>query len=76
VVERSLAGQYFISEDTETPKIHCHIVFDSLENLRSHVIEGAAIGLPSLVADRSPPEIAELIDVLNSQGDTLEITIF
>lgn len=65
VIERRLAHHQLIRQNSNAPLVHSHIVFDSLQNLRSRVVKCPAVGLPPLVADRSPSEIAKLTDSLS-----------
>ena len=76
MVEGNLASQQFVGQHAQAPQVHSHVVLHALEDLRSHVIEGAAVGLPPLVADGRPPKIAQLIHILTKQAYTLEMTIF
>ena len=58
MVKRGLASQEFEGEHAEAPQVHAHVVLLPFEDLRSSVVEGPAVGLPSLVAKSRPCEIA------------------
>ena len=60
VVERSLTNHKFVSQDSQTPKIHCHVVLNAFQYLGSCIIECSTIGFSSLVTNCSPPKIAKL----------------
>ena len=76
VVERGLPSQQFESQDTKTPEINTPVVVLALENLRGCVVEGAAVGLPSLVAESCPAEVTQFVDVLIQKECTWEMTMF
>lgn len=76
MVKWHLARQQFVGEHSQAPQIHCHVVLRALEDLRSYVVESAAVGLPALVADGRPSEIAQFIHILHEGLITLEMTMF
>ena len=64
MVKWRLTHQKLKGQHSETPDINRNIVLNSLKNFRSSIIEGAAAGFPSFIAESSPPEIAQFTDTV------------
>ena len=64
MVEGSLASQQFEGHHSKTPEVNRHVVIHAFQDLRRHVVKGAAVCLPPLIAQGRPPKITQLIDIL------------
>ena len=60
MVERGLADQQLVGQHADAPQVYSVVVLRSFEYLRGSVVKSAAVSLPPLVANRSPPEVAQL----------------
>lgn len=76
MIERSLTHQQLIGQHAQTPQIDSIVILSASQNLRRGIIESPTVGLPPLIADRSPAEVTQLADPLNEDRCTCDMTIF
>lgn len=76
VVERSLAADHLVGQDSNAPNINTVIVALSPNDLRGHIVESSTIGGPSILANGRPSQIAQFAYILDKVRSTLVMTIF
>ena len=65
MVERCLAGQHLVGQDSYGPDVDKIVVGLALEDLRADIVEGAAVGVSPFFAVDGPSEIAQFGDPLD-----------
>jgi hypothetical protein len=68
MIERSTPNHQLVSQYSQTPQVHRHIVLFSFQYLRSSVVKCSTIGLSPLIANRSPPKIAKLANAMRDDN--------
>jgi hypothetical protein len=65
IVEGCFATHQFEGEYPDTPNIHPAVVGVAFDDFWADVVEGTAVGLPAVLADGCPAEIAYFTHTLH-----------
>jgi hypothetical protein len=76
VVEGRFSSEHFVSQNADSPDVHEAVIGVPLEYLGADIVEGAAVGVPALLAVGRPSEVTQFTDTLNRFTSTLDRTMF